>query len=163
MGALLGGEIGLRLVLVKVGVVGVDLLRVISRLVLAAVGVVVCVVLVGCGGGKAELDLLLSDPMANPVLGFGEEVSRVESRGSGEFIQASPATVITEYSVPAHREEEAIAALRTQAEEAGWVFSEESPFGKSENTPGANLLVGSVQKEDGSARVFVSLTLDRRS
>jgi hypothetical protein len=146
-------------VLFQVGARRVDVLRVIVRLALAAV----CVVLAGCGGGSAELDLLLSDPMAHPVLGFGEEVSRVESRGSGEFIQSSPAKVITEYSVSADREEEAVAILRAQAEEAGWVFSEESGFAKSENTPGASLDVGSIRKEDGSARVFVTLELDRRS
>jgi hypothetical protein len=148
--------------LVKVGVVGVDAVRVISRLVLAAVGVVVCVVLVGCGGGKAELDSLLSDPMANPVLGFGEEVSRVESRGSGEFIQSSPAKVSTRLSVPVDREEEAVAILRAQAEEAGWVFKDnDSPWANSANIPEATLFLSSVTEDDQTATVFVSLTLVR--
>ena len=70
----------------------------------------------------------------------------------------------TTLSVPADREEEAVAVLRAQAEGAGWVFRDaESSWATSANAPEALLYIGSNTRDDGMALIFVTLELHRRS
>ena len=108
------------------------------------VGFVVLSLLLSACGESFE-DVVQANPLANPTLSFGEQVSQVTAAGSPGGLVSGPVSGqhVTSFEFDSDRADEAFEEIRVQAEAAGYELerSSESPNSGSWTFTGEGLLI----------------------